>query len=145
MSADLLFSIFNLAVLPGWLLLLVLPRWKWTLGLVSAGLIPFLLGLCYLVLFLLIGFEGPEDGGFGSLYGVMQLFTAPYAVLIGWIHYLAFDLFIGSWELQDSQRKGIPHWMMVPCLVLTFLLGPVGLVCYLTLRTIRTRSFLIYS
>lgn len=145
MSADLLFTVFNLAVLPGWLLLAVLPRWKWTLSLISSGLIPFLLGLSYLVLFLFVGFDGPEDGGFGSLYGVMQLFTTPWAVLIGWIHYLAFDLFVGSWELQDSQRNNIPHWMMLPCLVLTFLLGPIGLVAYLCLRAVRTRRFLIYT
>lgn len=144
MSADLLFSICNMAVIPGWLLLIVFPRWKWTLGLISAGLIPFLLGLTYVTLFLVVGFEGPEGSGFGSLEAVMLLFSVPYAVTIGWIHYLAFDLFVASWELQDSQKLGIPHWMMLPCLVLTFLLGPTGLVLYLILRTIKTRQVLIY-
>jgi hypothetical protein len=53
---------------------------------------------------------------------------------VGWAHYLAFDLFVGSWEVRDSQRLKIPHWQVVPCLLFTLMVGPVGLVLYLTLR-----------
>jgi len=145
MSADLLFTICSIAVIPGWALLVLLPRWRWTLGLISPGVVPFVLGLVYLTLFLTEGFEGPEGSGFGSLEAVMLLFSVPYAVVIGWIHYLAFDLFVGCWELQDSQKKGIPHWVMIPCLFMTFMLGPVGLVLYLTIRTVKTRELTIYA
>jgi len=71
-------------------------------------------------------------------------FGNPYVLTAGWIHYLAFDLFIGCWELRDSQRHGIAHWLVVPCLVLTFALGPVGLGLYLVLRSVRIRRFEIY-
>ncbi len=145
MSAELIFSICNLSVLPGWLLLMILPRWKWTLGLVSAGIIPFILGLIYGAL--LLGELGslPEGGGFGSLQALGILFAVPEALLVGWIHYLAFDLFIGAWEVKDAQQHNIPHWFVIPCLLLTFIAGPVGLSLYLIIRTIRTRQFLIYA
>jgi len=48
-------------------------------------------------------------------------------LLAGWVHYLAFDLFIGSWEVEDAAANGIPHWLLLPCLFLTLMVGPVGL------------------
>ncbi len=145
MSAETLFSICNTSVLPGWALLVLLPRWKWTLGIISSGIIPFVLGLVYGTLLLSQITSLPEGGGFGSLDALMILFSSPDAVLVGWIHYLAFDLFIGAWELKDGQEKGIPHWMLIPCFALTFMAGPVGLVLYLVIRSIRTKSVLIYT
>ena len=62
-----------------------------------------------------------------------RLFGDEALLLAGWVHYLAFDLFVGSWEVRDAQRLGIPHLLVVPCLVLTFLFGPVGLLLYLGL------------
>jgi hypothetical protein len=145
MAAETIFSLCNMAVLPGWALLIFLPRWKWTLGLISAGLIPFLLGLVYVGIFLSQGFGSEEGGGFGSVEAVSILFSNPYLLTAGWIHYLAFDLFIGSWEVRDSQEKGIAHWLVIPCLLLTFLLGPTGLALYLVIRTVKTRDTTIYA
>jgi hypothetical protein len=68
------------------------------------------------------------------LADVRALFSNDFLLLAGWIHYLAFDLFIGSWEVRDARRLGIHHLTVVPCLVLTFMLGPVGLLLYLALR-----------
>jgi ABA4-like protein len=59
------------------------------------------------------------------------------ALLAGWTHYLAFDLFIGGWEVRDAQARGIPHLLVVPALVLTFLFGPAGLLLYLAIRSWR--------
>jgi hypothetical protein len=75
------------------------------------------------------------------LQQVAALFSVPAALLAGWIHYLAFDLFIGSWEVRDSQRLKISHWLVVPCLVLTFLFGPIGLALYLLLRAGLRKQF----
>jgi len=145
MSAEFIFSVCNLLILPGWLLLAALPRWKWTLTLISAGVIPFILGLVYLGLVLSQLSAWPEGGGFGSAAAVAALFSNPYILTGGWVHYLAFDLFVGSWEVQDAQRHNIPHWMVVPCLVFTCLFGPVGLVLYLLLRAAVVRRFTIYD
>ena len=134
MTPDLVFDIATRAVLPGWLLLVFLPRWRWSARLISGALIPALLGGLYLVL--AVRSFGGSEGGFGSLAEVQKLFSDPWALLVGWVHYLAFDLFIGAWEVRDAQRIGLHHLLVVPCQVLTLMLGPVGLLLYLVLRAV---------
>jgi hypothetical protein len=140
-SPEQLFSLCGTLVLPGWLLLVFLPRWKWTARLVCPVLIPLLLALVYL--WLVATTFGRTPGGFGSLAEVSLLFQNPRALLAGWIHYLAFDLFIGSWEVRDAQRAGLHHLLVVPCLVLTFLFGPVGLLLYFILRASLRRGLAV--
>lgn len=133
MTPDTIFAICNNGVLPAWLLLAFAPSWSWTQRIVHQLWIPVLLGCVYLGVFLTSpGF--PAGGGFSSLDGVMTLFTSPHFALVGWVHYLVFDLFIGAWEVRDARRRGIPHWFVVPCLALTLMLGPIGLLAYLVLR-----------
>lgn len=141
MSVESLFSAASTLALPGWLLLVFAPRYKWTARLVAPVLIPALLGLVYLYL-ILTRFPGAE-GGYGSLAEVRRLFGDEALLLAGWIHYLAFDLFIGSWQVRDAQRLGLSHLLVVPCLVLTFLFGPVGLLLYLGLRGALRRKLLL--
>ena len=95
-------------------------------------LIPGLLGLLYL--YLIVGHWGESEGGYDSLAEVAALFENPWLLLAGWVHYLAFDLFIGAWEVRDAQRHRIHHLAVIPCLVLTFIFGPIGLIAYLGLR-----------
>ncbi len=134
MNAETIFSIANFTALAGWILLLFAPRWTWTQKIVASGAIPLLLSVAYLILIIL--FFGKAEGGFGSLADVMKLFTNQWATLAGWIHYLAFDLFVGSWEVKDSQSRGISHWFVIPCVILTFLLGPIGFLLYHILRLV---------
>lgn len=132
MNAETIFSIANFIALAGWIFLVFAPRWSWTRRIILSGAISLLLAVAYLVLIVL--FFGKAEGGFGSLAEVMKLFTNQWAALAGWIHYLAFDLFTGSWEVKDSQARGISHWFVVPCLILTFLFGPIGFLLYHILR-----------
>lgn len=141
MSVESLFSASSTLVLPGWLLLLFAPRFKWAARFVAPVLIPALLGLLYLYL-ILTRFPAAQ-GGFGSLAEVRRLFGDEALLLAGWVHYLAFDLFIGSWEVRDAQRVGLPHLLVAPCLVLTFLFGPIGLLLYLGLRGALRRKLLV--
>ena len=145
MSAETVFSVCSILVLPGWLLLLFLPRWRWTLAVISAGVVPFCLGLVYLSLVVSQASAWPEGGGFGSVQEVAVLFKNPYMLTAGWIHYLAFDLFVGCWEMQDSHKHQIPHAVVVPCLLFTFLLGPVGLVGYLLVRWVAARQWKVFE
>jgi hypothetical protein len=61
---------------------------------------------------------------------VAQLFADPWLLLAGWLHYLAFDLLVGTWEARDSIERGVPRWILVPCLFLTFMFGPAGWLAY---------------
>lgn len=132
MSPDAFFQIVNPLVLPGWALLIFAPRWAWTQRIAAVGL-PLVLAVFYLVTLATALREG-GGGSFNSLEGVATLFQSRMALLAGWIHYLAFDLFIGAWEVRDAQHRGLQHGLVVPCLLLTFLFGPIGLLCYFALR-----------
>lgn len=138
MNAETVFSIVNTLALSGWLLLVFAPGWTWTRRIVISGAIPLLLAIAYLVLIVL--FFGRAEGGFASLAEVMRLFTNEWAVLAGWIHYLAFDLFVGAWETRDAREKGVSHWFVIPCLILTFLLGPAGFLLYMTIRFLAAKK-----
>jgi hypothetical protein len=96
------------------------------------------LALCYVYL---LATHWGDAGDFNSLAGVGRLFADPYVLLGGWIHYLAFDLFVGAWIARDAQRAGIPHLAILPCLLLSFLLGPAGLLLYWLIRGIRNRQY----
>jgi hypothetical protein len=136
MTLDLAFGIANLSVLPGWLLLAVAPRAALTRRLVHSLAYPALLGAVYTLsaVWLFAASPAPEGAGMGSLRGVMLLFATPLPAFVGWVHYLVFDLFVGAWEARDAQRHGVPHAVLVPCLALTLMLGPAGLLLYLGLR-----------
>lgn len=132
MKAEQIFSIANLIAMLSWIILAIAPRWVVTRKIILSGAIPLLLSIAYLILIIL--FFGKAEGGFDSLPNVMKLFTNEWATLAGWIHYLAFDLFVGAWEVRDAQAKNISHWFVIPCLVLTFLFGPIGFLLYSILR-----------
>jgi Domain of unknown function (DUF4281) len=131
MTAEQLFPILNLMTAVAWLPLVFLPRVRWTRTLLPL-VMPLLLALIYVVL--IAGTLTRSEGGFSSLAGVRALFDNSWVLLAGWTHYLAFDLFIGGWEVRDAQRRGIPHLLIVPALMLTFLLGPAGLLLYFAIR-----------
>lgn len=132
MSLDLIFTVANGFALLGWLLLAFAPRWRFTHAVVVSGAMSLVLAVLYSGL--LLRYYGSAGGGFSSLPDIVKLFSDPAMVLLGWVHYLAFDLFIGGWELRDAQRRGVPHILLLPCLGLTLMFGPVGLLLYFGVR-----------
>ena len=137
MPLESVFSLASMTAVVGWLLLVILP--KLPIARIVAGVvIPLLLSAGYLAL-IAMHFQG-ADGGFGSLADVATLFQKQELLLAGWIHYLAFDLFIGAWEVRDAQRNQIPHLVVIPCLVMTFMLGPIGLLFYFAIRTAKIKK-----
>jgi hypothetical protein len=131
------FSACGTVAMVGWLLLMLVPRWRATQW-VAGVAIP--LGIAVVYLGLIVRHMPGSEGGFGSLADVSRLFSQPGLLLAGWVHYLAFDLFIGSWEVRDARRLGLPHVLVIPCLLMTFLLGPIGLLSYFLLRAARART-----
>lgn len=136
MSPATAFSLANAVALLGWLLLLA---GLWATGgrrsrLLRLGgrVVPLLLAAAYAAA---LGFYWgtAPGGGFGSLAQVAALFSAPGLLLAGWVHYLAFDLFVGRWIVDDTLARGMSRVAVLPCLVLTFLAGPVGLLLHFVL------------
>ncbi|MDG1825299.1 MAG: ABA4-like family protein [Henriciella sp.] len=136
------FSAINFLVLPAWALLVLLPKAKITKTLVHSMLWPVVMGGIYtasLIGALFFGMSHPEAGF--TMDGVTALFQHPNGVITGWSHYLVFDLFVGAWIGRDSQRQGIPHWQAVPCILFSFIFGPVGLFLYAMLRLVHGKGF----
>jgi Domain of unknown function (DUF4281) len=138
MSPNQIFSIVNFLALGCWLLLAVLPGKKWVSAVAAGVAVPALFAAIYSVIIALT-FSSAE-GGFSSLSDVAALFRNPWLLLAGWIHYLAFDLLVGTWETRDARERGISHLLVLPCLVLTFLFGPAGWLLYLGVRSLYGRA-----
>jgi hypothetical protein len=131
------FSLGGLIAMLGWigLILALFIRTvrpiAWT---VAQLVIPALLAVTYILL-LWSGRSAFEGGGFGSIEEVRTLFASDGALAAGWLHYLAFDLFVGAWIARDGTARGVPGLLIVPALPLTFLFGPAGLLLYLAVRS----------
>ena len=131
MTPERIFAIANGMAALSWLLLAVLPRQRWT-ALVTSRIVPMLFASAYVAI--MASKWGTSEGGFSTLAAVSSLFGSRWLMLAGWLHYLAFDLLVGGWEVRDAHARAIPHLAVVPCLVLTFMLGPAGWLVYRGLR-----------
>ncbi len=130
MDPEQIFSLCGNLSMIGWAGLVLAPRWHITRDWAAPVIAPVMIGIVYVWLMGTNISAAPEGAGFGSLASVAALFTVPELLLAGWIHYLAFDLFVGAWEVKDAQENGIHHLVVIPCLVATLMAGPGGLVLY---------------
>lgn len=143
MSPQQVFSLASSLALVSWILLVFLPGRPWVTSVVTTKLVPGLFAILYTAIAGSLFWRSP--GSFSTLAGVGILFSNPWLVQAGWVHYLAFDLLIGSWELEDSHERGIPHLIVVPCLMLTFMFGPAGWLLYRIVRSVRRIDSMTYS
>ena len=126
MSPDQIFSVANAAALCCWLLLIVLPGRAWVNRVVAGVAVPAAFAALYSV-------HHRDRISSAAMADFHRYRTwrgsspIPWLLLAGWIHYLAFDLLVGSWEARDARGRGISHVFVVPCLILTFLFGPAGM------------------
>jgi Domain of unknown function (DUF4281) len=141
---DLIFKIANSGVLLFWMLLAFGPRKiMWVRGIFLGG--TGLLAVIYSILIIgLLGglFDGGAKGplDFTTLAGVMAALGTKGGATIGWIHYLAFDLFVGIWIARNADRHGINRIWQIPILFLTLLFGPLGLTLYLITRAFKGKK-----
>ena len=138
MTPSEVFSIVNMLALPMWLLMIILPKWKVTRLLADWKVIPLLLSLVY-AFYIISSMMSGISMDFGSLESVMQLFTVENAVLAGWVHYLAFDLLIGMWILNQNQQLNIHPIILAPCLLGTFMFGPIGFLLFMIIKAFKTK------
>lgn len=142
-----LFTATNLLAIAGWLLLAAAPR-KPAVHSLIMYLGVALLCLTYTVVFALflsgavdpVRVAGAGQPGFGSIGGIRALFASDGGVVIGWTHYLAFDLFTGLWIAADADNKKFGRLVQLPFLLATFMAGPVGLLAWLIVRERRARA-----
>ena len=139
MTPTTVFSFVNMIALPMWILMILLPKWKVTRFLMDIKLIPVLLAVIYAVYIV----QSLIAGGmmdFGTLDSVMALFTDETAVLAGWVHYLAFDLLVGMWLIEQNKKVGIHQAVMAVCLLGTFMFGPIGFLLFMIIKTLKSKN-----
>lgn len=122
------FSLASMAASLGWVALIFLPRWSWLTDFLKYGLISGL-SLFYAVLIFLFFFK-VEGGGFNSIAQVRALFMSDGGLLAGWVHYLAFDLFVGLWIAEEAKKIAMSRFLQAPILIATFMFGPIGLLIF---------------
>jgi hypothetical protein len=137
MSLESWFWIAHVPVLVGWIALILLPAGR---GVPIARAAAAALAIGYAALFFVAAPEGRELALNYSLNGVESFFDSRNLLLLGWIHILCFDLFVGSWEAEEAERLAIPKRTLIPCLLLTFLIGPLGLLAFFAARAPRLKG-----
>jgi nitrogen fixation-related uncharacterized protein len=133
-----MFKIASTIALCGWLVLLASPWFPKLSDSISGLWIPLALSVGYTALIMV--YWGGGQGGFDTLDNVIKLFGNREIVLAGWIHYLAFDLFVGAWEARTARAESIPFVLVIPCLFLTFMFGPVGFLLFAAIRAGRSAT-----
>jgi hypothetical protein len=134
-----LFVAVNLLALVGWCFLIFAPKAEITRIALNNMLLPALLCLIYsafLINEVFLG-AGSGEGGFTSITAVQGLFSAPNGVLLGWTHYLAFDLFVGIWIVERARFQN--RWPLILILISCMLFGPLGLLVFLGQQAIMQR------
>jgi hypothetical protein len=132
-----LFKISNLTILPFWALMIFLPRWRVTKWLIGAPLVCAAPAALYAALVIPRFAEVWQAVSNPELSGIVALLGSPVGATIAWLHFLAFDLFVGRWIYLDGRERGITSWVMAPALFLTLMMGPCGFLLYLIARRAR--------
>ena len=149
MNWDTIFSFTNIVALLGWVVLAVWTRTPRTFALVL-NLGVGLLCLTYFILFILLFSNLVDPGRIAgaaepdlldySVAGLRPLFMSDAGIVIGWTHYLAFDLFVGRWIARDGDAKGVGRLAQLPFLFVTLMAGPIGLLSWLLFRQTRKQT-----
>ena len=132
-----LFNATNAISLVAWALLILGPRSPR----MAAIILYFGVGLlCLAYSAMFVAQSGSIfRGDFTGIEGIRALFAEDGGIVIGWTHYLAFDLFIGQWIAKDADHKGFSRVVQAPILLLTLFAGPIGLLIWLIVRERRAR------
>lgn len=137
MNASDVFQIVNTMVLPAWLILIFAPKKGWRNPLIYG--FAAVMASVY-AFYVLTGLNHFDPSSFGSLAGVKALFTNDEMVLAGWVHYLVFDLLIGNWIVNQSIKHGIKHYLVIPCLFLSFIFGPIGYLLFTIIKISKAKT-----
>ena len=127
---NILFTICNTSILFVWGCILFFPKSTLSKYLISFPWVPLVFSFFYIYFLVLSG--GITDADFSSLQGILKLFkqATPESASAGWLHYLAFDFWVGTWIIRHSQKNEIKHLYIIFPLLFTFMLGPVGILAY---------------
>ena len=149
MTWSAIFTLTNVIAFAGWAMLALLPRRPAVHSIILYACVAMLC-LSYAAMFVALfggladpvrvpGAEEPDLTKY-TIAGLRTLFMSDGGIVLGWTHYLAFDLFIGLWVARDADAKGFSRWVQLPILFLILMAGPLGLLVWLMVRERRARA-----
>jgi hypothetical protein len=135
-SMDTVFSLSSLTSIPFWLLMILAPRWIWTRKILGSPFVILPAAILYIVLVfpnIISSFPTLTNP---KLETIQALLGSSAGATITWVHFLAFDLFVGRWAYLDSLERNIHPLLMAPILFLILMFGPLGFALYLGARSL---------
>ena len=148
-TIETLYMWINLGVLPFWFILIVFPQSHLSRIFVTSIFPFFILSGVYIFILYksyLIGYD--FDGNFSLYLGLSELsrlFEDHLYIMIFWTHFIAINLFIGGWIVKDSQKFSINKVLMAVPLIVTYLIGPIGLILYWIIRIFYAKRISLYE
>ena len=128
----------NFGILPLWFMLIIIPNSKFTQFFVNSIIVPLILSATYTyIIYQAILMDEPIFDFFKlylSLDNLYTLFATESFLLVFWLHFLALNLFLGSWISRDGIKYNMPRSLVFLPLILVYFAGPLGLVLYWIIR-----------
>ena len=148
-TIEMLYYWINLGVLPFWLALIFFPQSYFCRYFVTSIFPIFILSGAYIfVLYKAYLNAYPFDNNFNLYMGmnnISELFSDKFFLLMFWTHFICINLFVGGWIVKDSQKFAINKLLMVFPLLITYLIGPLGLFIYWLIRIFHAKSISLYD
>ena len=149
LTIEMIFMWLNLGVLPFWLVLIIFPQSQICRVFITSVFPIFILSLAYGYLLNIIFNEGYDFLENFELYlgldAISNLFSDQSFLILFWVHFLSINLFCGGWMVKDSQMFGINKFLMSLPLLVTYLIGPIGLTLYWFIRIFYAKRINLYD
>ena len=148
-TIEMLYYLVNLGVLPFWLMLIFFPQSHLCRYLVTSIFPIFVLSGVYLFMLYKSYLNSFDFSDNFSLYfrigNISELFSDKTFLMMFWIHFISINLFTGGWIVKDSQKFSINKIILIIPLVITYLIGPLGLFIYWIIRIFNAKSIKLYD
>ena len=148
-TIEMLYYWVNLGVLPFWLILIFFPRSNLCKYFVTSIFPLFILCGAYIFILYKSYLNSYDFNNNFNLYlgveNISDLFEDKSYLIMFWIHFISINLFTGGWIVKDSQKFSINKFFLIAPLVVTYLIGPLGLLLYWLIRIFYAKSINLYD
>ena len=148
-TIEILYYWINLGVLPFWLILIFFPK-SYLCKYFVTSIFPILILVSAYVFILYKSYLNSYgfNNNFSLYYGIgslSDLFSEKTFLMMFWIHFISINLFVGGWIVKESQKLSINKVLSGMTLIITYLIGPLGLFIYWLIRIFYAKNFRLYD
>ncbi len=141
MNPQILFILFSALAFICWIPLLAIPYHKFTTKYVQYFGAPIFFAIVYIICFTYTVIVADSFSvNAGILDYVIKMFQGSWGFLTGWVHYLCFDLVVGSYMVIGAKKIQLNKGILFVCLLLTFMAGPIGFLIFRAIKLSKSRN-----